>query len=127
MQRLGPNWHVAHAMHDRLLRFSPPVPHGQGGLPFGSVMLTHVDGDGCVFVHASDIQLLDAVTVDRILDWQPQVVLAAGPLLYQRALDARRRADAWKNARRLAARGSPTRPAAGALCGRPHGVSTPVA
>jgi len=103
MQRLGPNCHVAHGIHDGPLRFSPPVPHGQGGLPFGSVMLTRVDGDGCVFVHASDIQLLDAVSVDRVLGWQPQVVLAAGPPLYQRALDARERAGAWTNARRLAA------------------------
>jgi hypothetical protein len=103
MQRLGPNWHFAHATHDGPLRFSPPVPHGQGGLPFGSVMLTRVDGDDRVFVHASDIQLLDAVTVDWILDWRPQVVLAAGPPLYQCALDARQRAEAWTNARRLAA------------------------
>lgn len=33
----------------------------------------------------------------------PQVVLAARPPLYQHALDARQRADAWANARRLAA------------------------
>jgi len=103
MQRLGPNWHVAHGIDDGPLHFSPPVPHGVGGPRFGSVMLTRVDGDGRAFVHASDIQLLDAATIDLILDWQPQVVLAAGPPLYQRGLDARQRTDAWANARRLAA------------------------
>jgi predicted metallo-beta-lactamase superfamily hydrolase len=65
-------------------------------------MLTRVDGDGRAFVHASDIQLLDAATIDLILDWQPQGVLAAGPPLYQRGLDARQRTDAWASARRLA-------------------------
>jgi hypothetical protein len=103
MERLGASWQVAHGIEDGPLRFSPPVPHGLGALPFGSVMLTRVDCGGRVFVHASDIQLLDAGTVDRILDWQPQVVFAAGPPLYQRGLDARQRAGAWANARRLAA------------------------
>jgi predicted metallo-beta-lactamase superfamily hydrolase len=102
MQRLGAHWQVGHGREDGPLRFSPPVPHDLGGLPFGSVMLTRVACGGRVFVHASDIQLLDAAAVDRILDWQPQVVLAAGPPLYQRGLDVRQRAGAWANARRLA-------------------------
>lgn len=103
MQCLATHWHVGHGVEDGPLRFSRPVRHGIGGQRFGSVMLTRVDCDGGVFVHASDIQLLDAASVDLILDWQPQVVLAAGPPLYQRGLDARQRADAWANARRLAA------------------------
>jgi predicted metallo-beta-lactamase superfamily hydrolase len=66
-------------------------------------MMTRVDLGGRVFVHASDIQLLDAATIDRILDWAPHWVLAAGPPLYLGQLDAGLRARAWDNARRLAA------------------------
>jgi predicted metallo-beta-lactamase superfamily hydrolase len=101
-QRLGPRWQVAPGLEDGPLRFSPPVPHGAGGPSFGSVMLTRVDAAGQVFVHASDIQLLEEGTIDRILDGQPHCVLAAGPPLYRRDLDARQRARAWANARRLA-------------------------
>jgi predicted metallo-beta-lactamase superfamily hydrolase len=54
-------------------------------------------------VHASDIQLLDDATIDCILDWQPDWVVASGPPLYHPGLDARQRARAWFNARCLAA------------------------
>jgi predicted metallo-beta-lactamase superfamily hydrolase len=57
-------------------------------------MLTRIDLGGRVFVHASDIQLLDAATVDRILDWAPHWVLAVGPPLYLGGLDAGQRARA---------------------------------
>jgi predicted metallo-beta-lactamase superfamily hydrolase len=103
IELLGPQFRVAEGIADGALSFSPAMPHGTGGLPFGSVMLTRVDLGGCVFVHASDIQLLDAATVDFILDWEPDCVLAAGPPLYHHALDARLRARAWMNARCLAA------------------------
>jgi predicted metallo-beta-lactamase superfamily hydrolase len=100
---LGPHFQVAEGLADGPLCFSHAVPHGVGGLPFGSVMLTRIDLGGRVFVHASDIQLLDAATVDRILDWAPNCVLAAGPPLYLGGLDARQRTRARANARRLAA------------------------
>ncbi len=100
---LGPHFQVAEGLTDGLLRFSPAVPHGAGGPPFGSVMMTRVDLGGRVFVHASDIQLLDAATIDRILDWAPHCVLAAGPPIYLDQFDAGQRARAWNNARRLAA------------------------
>lgn len=103
MDLLGPHFQVAEGLADGPLRFSRGVPHGVGGLPFGSVMMTRVDVGGWVFVHASDIQLLDAETIDRILDWAPHWVLAAGPPLYLGQLDSGLRARAWDNARRLAA------------------------
>jgi len=103
MDLLGPHFQVAEGLADGPLRFSHAVPHGVGGEPFGSVMMTRVDLGGRVFVHASDIQLLDAATIDRILDWAPHRVLAAGPPLYLGRLDAGLRARAWDNARRLAA------------------------
>jgi predicted metallo-beta-lactamase superfamily hydrolase len=103
MDLLGPHFQVAEGLADGPLRFSHAVPHGIGGLPFGSVMLTRVDLGGRVFVHASDIQLLETATIDRILDWAPHWVLAAGPPLYLGRLDAEQRARARANARRLAA------------------------
>lgn len=103
MDLLGPHFQLAEGLADGPLRFSRGVPHGAGGKPFGSVMMTRVDLGGRVFVHASDIQLLDAATIDRILDWAPHCVLAAGPPLYLAQLDAGQRARAWDNALRLAA------------------------
>jgi hypothetical protein len=100
---LGPNLVVAEGLVDGPLRFSEAVPHGVGGAPFGSVMMTRVELDGGAFVHASDIQLLDDATVERILDWSPRRVLAAGPPLYLDKLDAALRRRAWDNALRLAA------------------------
>jgi uncharacterized protein len=103
MDLLGANFRMAEGVMDGPLCFSPAMPHGVGGIPFGEVMLTRVDLGGRVFVHASDIQLLDAATVDFILDWKPDWVLAAGPPLYHSGLDAHQRGRAWNNARCLAA------------------------
>jgi predicted metallo-beta-lactamase superfamily hydrolase len=65
-------------------------------------MMTRIeDGDG-VFVHASDIQLLDGEVVSLILDWQPDIVLAGGPPLYLSWLSLEQRQRAWENALRLA-------------------------
>lgn len=93
---------IAEGLEDGPLSFSQAVPHGVGGMPFGQVMLTRVDLGGRAFVHASDIQLLDDATIDLILDWSPNIVLAAGPPLYQSAFTAEQRSRAWANALRLA-------------------------
>ena len=103
MELLGPHFRVAEGLEDGPLQFSCAVPHGVGGLPFGNVMLTRIDLGGRIFVHASDIQLLDAATISFILDWNPQCMLAAGPPLYLSGLHARERERAWRNALRLAA------------------------
>jgi predicted metallo-beta-lactamase superfamily hydrolase len=68
----------------------------------GTLMMTRVKMDGHVFVHASDIQLLDDPTVDQVINWQPNIVLAAGPPLYLDRLSKARRERAWSNAVRLA-------------------------
>jgi len=46
--------------------------------------------------------LLDDTTVDRIIDWRPDIVLAAGPPLYLDRLSKGKRERAWENAVRLA-------------------------
>lgn len=87
---------------DGPLRFSGPVPHGLPGSRFGSVMMTRVEMEGQVFVHASDIQLLDEMTIEKILLWDPDIVFAAGPPLYLQALTGPLRRKAWENGLRLA-------------------------
>ncbi len=101
-QLLGSNMQVANGRCDGSLAFSPAVPHGKAGSRSGMVMMTRIDTGGGVFVHASDIQLLDAQTVDMIIHWRPDIVLAAGPPLYLRQLSKEDRHMAWSNALRLA-------------------------
>lgn len=100
MALMGSRLRVAEGLCDGPLCFSCAVPHGIGGLPFGSVMLTRVNVDGRVFVHASDIQLLTEAAVDLIVAWAPDWVLAAGPAIYHKGTDAGRLA--WRNGIRLA-------------------------
>ena len=68
----------------------------------GTVMMTRIRSEDTVFVHASDIQLLDDEPISLILDWRPDIVLASGPPLYITILSSEDRETAWNNARRLA-------------------------
>ncbi len=99
---LGPNMKVAEGCSDGPLRFSGAVPHGLPKSRFGSVMMTRIDMGDIVFVHASDIQLLDNATVEKILKWQPDIVFASGPPIYLSSLTATLRKQAWENGLRLA-------------------------
>ncbi len=85
------------------LEFSFSVPHGQRGKEENSVMMTRIEEDGKTFVHASDIQLLDAKTIESILAWQPQIVFASGPPLYHYSASSFQiqRENAWENAIKL--------------------------
>lgn len=88
---------------DEMLTFSPPVAHGEPNTHLGTVMMTRVEVDDTVFVHTSDIQLLHAEAVSKILDWAPDIALVGGPPLYlSRFLGPGRRKRAWRNAERLA-------------------------
>ncbi|MGD8630108.1 MAG: hypothetical protein PVH38_10970 [Gammaproteobacteria bacterium] len=98
---LGANLQVAEGRSEGPLSFSPSVPHGAAGSSTGSLMMTRIEMNKQVFVHASDIQLLDAATVDRVIDWCPDIVLAAGPPLYLDRLGRAGREYAWGNAKRL--------------------------
>ncbi len=92
----------AEGQTDGPLAFSAAVPHGTRGSRLGTVMMTRVADGSTVFVHASDIQLLDAQAISVILDWRPETVLAGGPPLYLEGLSAIARERAWQNAHRLA-------------------------
>ena len=73
---------VSEGLSNGPFRFSGPMPHGESGGVLGTVMMTRIEEDGFVFVHASDIQLLEGLPIRQILDWEPDVVLASGPPLY---------------------------------------------
>ncbi len=64
------------------LEFSSPLPHGARERGFGTVMMTRICEGDEVFVHSSDIQLLDREAVLKVLAWKPTIVFASGPPLY---------------------------------------------
>jgi len=87
---------------DGLFSFSSAMPHGSQNSRLGKVMMTRIQGPETVFVHASDIQLLDDRPVTQILDWKPDIVLVAGPPIYLSQIPPQKRERAWRNALRLA-------------------------
>ena len=99
---LGPNFHVAEGLSDGPMTFSKAMPHGAKGSKLGTVMMTRINLGDKVFLHTSDIQLLDSDTVDFIIAWQADIVLAAGPPLYIETLPDELRTVAWNNGLRLA-------------------------
>ena len=99
---LGPNFHVAEGLSDGPMTFSKAMPHGAQGSKLGTVMMTRINLSDKVFLHASDIQLLDSATIDFIIAWQADIVLAAGPPLYIETLSDELRTAAWENGLRLA-------------------------
>jgi predicted metallo-beta-lactamase superfamily hydrolase len=92
----------AEGKNDGPLAFSLAVPHGEKDGRGGSVMMTRVEEDGEVFVHASDIQMLNDKAIKLILTWQPNVVLASGPAIYLPSLTVQGQEDALRRALRLA-------------------------
>jgi len=100
-ETLGRELPAAEAQSEGPLAFSVPVPHGRPNSRLGSVMMTRIEDEDTVFVHASDIQLLDDRPVSLILDWRPNIVLVGGPPLYLSKLSLAQRTMAWENAKRL--------------------------
>jgi predicted metallo-beta-lactamase superfamily hydrolase len=79
------------------------MPHGEPQSRLSKVMMTRIEDDETVFVHASDIQLLNEEAVSLILEWQPDIVLVSGPPLYLSSfMNKHRRQKTWKQAVRLA-------------------------
>jgi len=99
---LGRELPNAEGREDGPLAFSPAVPHGERRGRLGKVMMTRIEGEDEIFVHGSDIQLLNGEAVSLILDWHPDIALVGGPPLYLSWLSSRRRRVAWENAQRLA-------------------------
>ena len=91
----------AEGKKDGAMTFSRAVFHGDKDDTAVTVMMTKIEGD-YVFVHASDIQLLNNEAVSQILDWMPDIVLVGGPPLYLfKRLSKNQIEKAWNNAIRL--------------------------
>jgi predicted metallo-beta-lactamase superfamily hydrolase len=73
---------ASEGMKSGSMDFSSPVPHGVREKGFGTVIMTRICEGDEVFVHCSDIQLLDRETVLKVLAWEPTIVFASGPPLY---------------------------------------------
>lgn len=99
---LGSNFHMAEGISDGFMSFSRAMPHGAQGSKQGTVMMTRINVGDKVFLHASDIQLLDADTIEYIIALQPDIVLAAGPPFYLERLTEEFCTVAWENGLRLA-------------------------
>ena len=87
-----------------MMTFSEPVSHGElHGINnnLETVIMTKIE-ENDVFVHASDIQLLNNKAVSQILCWKPNIVLAGGPPLYLSRLSKDQIKRAWRNAKELA-------------------------
>jgi len=54
-------------------------------------MMTRIEEEKEIFVHASDIQMLNDEAIEQILAWHPTVVLASGPPIYLPSLTWRKR------------------------------------
>jgi hypothetical protein len=93
---------VAEGTSDGSLSFSPPVPHGEQGTGKGTVMMTRIEDKDSVFVHASDIQMLNDEAIEVILAWQPNIVIASGQPLYLPSLILERQERAFRRTLQLA-------------------------
>jgi len=94
-QRLNRVLPASEGLSDGCLSFSLPVPHGERDRG-GTVMMTRIEEESEVFVHASDIQMLNDEAIEQILRWQPTVVLASGPPIYLPNLTSQKREGALR-------------------------------
>jgi predicted metallo-beta-lactamase superfamily hydrolase len=90
----GAHWHA--------LEVGRAAPHGARGSKQGFVAMAALREGDELFVHASDIQLLDAGTVARLIDLRPTIVLVSGPPLYHPAVTDEERALGLKHLALLA-------------------------
>jgi hypothetical protein len=69
--------------NNTLLRFSPPVPHGEKNTKLGWVVMTAIKCGDFSMIHASDTQgPMEQSTADWILRQKPDVLILAGPPTY---------------------------------------------
>ncbi len=92
----------AEGHRDEQLQISEAMPHGVQGQRPNMVVMTRIEEDGFVFVHASDIQLVERRAVRQIIEWEPDVVFVSGPPLHIQRIAPEVRAAGWVNAVMLA-------------------------
>ena len=91
---------AAEGKESGVMSFSIPVPHGEANNNLDTVMMTRIEED-YVFVHASDIQLLNDESISQILSWHPDIVLTSGPPIYLSRLSEEQVETAWNRAIKL--------------------------
>jgi predicted metallo-beta-lactamase superfamily hydrolase len=79
---LGQNYIFVDSLFHQDLCFSKLVFHGERDKNRNKVFMTRIEEDNFVFVHGSDIQLLDEEAVQIILSWKPDLLVVSGPPLY---------------------------------------------
>ncbi|MFP4020556.1 MAG: MBL fold metallo-hydrolase [Halanaerobium sp.] len=80
-----------------VLSFSQPVYHGEEDSFLGEVMMTKVKLEDKIFVHASDIQFFYRPTIEKLIEMQPDLVIASGPPLYLSHVDQEMASKAAEN------------------------------
>ncbi|MDY0143096.1 MAG: hypothetical protein RBR97_14500 [Bacteroidales bacterium] len=87
---------------NEFISFLGPVPHGEETGSHGNVIMTMIaDGDQ-TFLHGSDIQFFCRDTIDEIISYNPDIVLASGPPLYLTDRMKSKSDITWDNTLRLA-------------------------
>lgn len=79
---LNCNFNEAIGAVDDSLFFFPPVPHGEKDSHLGNVTMTKITDGKEVFIHASDIQFLEARTIESLIEHHPTTLIASGPPIY---------------------------------------------
>lgn len=77
---LGKNYNFVNNQFKKDICFSRMVYHGERAK--NKVFMTCIEEEGFVFVHGSDIQLLDKEAIQIILSWKPDLLIVSGPPLY---------------------------------------------
>jgi predicted metallo-beta-lactamase superfamily hydrolase len=91
----------AEGVDDGGIKFSRTLLHGLRSKKSVSIMMTRIEENGFVFVHASDHQFLHEESVAEILALSPTVVLSSGPPLYLEYLNQNELHRAKQNAVQL--------------------------
>ena len=97
---LGKDLISAEGKKEGPMSFSKAMPHGEENNNLETVMMTKIE-EGNVFVHTSDIQLLNDASIVQILSWQPEIALVGGPPIYLDKLSESQVKKAWHNAQKL--------------------------
>jgi hypothetical protein len=101
-RELGMELPIVEGQISEFMTFSKAQHHGEMSNGLGTVMMTRIQDGKNVFVHASDIQLLNDDSISYILNWKPDIVLVSGPPLYLSFLTPELKKRAHDNAVRLA-------------------------
>jgi len=97
LKNISSNYVVAEGKKTEELSFSAPVAHGEENSHLGNIMMVKIKVGNNYFVHASDIQFLSSKTIKKLIQLEPDIVLASGPPIYLPHLNQEDKENAWNN------------------------------